>query len=234
MSEEKNIWNFCLSLVFCFSAVVFAGNPIADSASEFSTTQGNGNWYYGFYDGDSLFPYSNNSQGDDFELMTYYGPQNRWWVKEGSGGYWTDIGATLIHPNGTQTQYLGRLRELHWAVRRWISEVQGQVTINGHFAKDSAGGVGGDGISGCVLINGAKIWSQTITGYNTTGLDFSITTNVVQGMPVDFAVTPGPSNDDWYDTGIYTVTITAIPEPSLGCMLGMCFISLIRRVRGKR
>ena len=42
---------------------------LANSISEFSDTQGQGNWYYGYYDGDSSVPYSNA----DFEELPFYG-----------------------------------------------------------------------------------------------------------------------------------------------------------------
>ena len=47
---------------------------LASSRDEFSSNQGNDNWWYGYYDGDTDTPYSNNPDSDDFELMQEFVP----------------------------------------------------------------------------------------------------------------------------------------------------------------
>jgi hypothetical protein len=104
---------------------------IADSVNEFSGTQGQNNWFYGFYDG----PFTSS----DFQLMTEFRTDTPtafgsevWWVDEGT--YWTSLGALGGHPSGQSFSCLGRVPAGHWAVRRWVSEVAGEVTISGTLA----------------------------------------------------------------------------------------------------
>jgi len=197
------------------SAYVFARGPgispgwtaeIADSAAEFSDTQGQDNWYYGYYDGDSAFPYNNNPLGDDFELMTQF--IDRWFVQEGEGGFWTSIGEAYIHPNGEITSG-GRQPVEHWAVRRWVSEVNGVVNITGHLADADPGYGSDDGIAGHIIIDGNNVFAQVIEEGDTTGVDFSLDATVTIGSLVDFCVAPRAT--DGTDSTELTVVIGYYP-----------------------
>ncbi|MBN2295452.1 MAG: hypothetical protein JXM70_23680 [Pirellulales bacterium] len=66
------------------------GTTIADSVSEFSETQGQDGWYFGYYDGDLT--------ADTFKLLPNYdgvGIQDNvtlgWSLQLGPGGYWTTV-----------------------------------------------------------------------------------------------------------------------------------------------
>lgn len=184
---------------------------IADSAAEFSDTQGQDNWYYGYYDGDSAFPYNNDPLGDDFELMTEFGwspTGDRWYVQEGEGGFWTSIGQVHMHPNGEITTG-GRQPVEHWAVRRWVSEANGVVNITGHLADYSPDNGSDDGIVGHIIIDGNTVFAQIVYAGDTTGVDFSLDTTVTTGSLVDFCV--APRANDGTDTTTFTVVIGYYP-----------------------
>jgi len=111
------------SIMIGFSPSVWAG-IIADSVAEFSGVQGQDGWYYGYNDGDSDSPWSSA----DFELMMDYSP-SLWSVDLDL--YWTQIGSSYCHPNGEITSG-GKLPVEHWVVRRWISDVSGEIRLTGH------------------------------------------------------------------------------------------------------
>jgi hypothetical protein len=112
------------------------GDIIADSVSHFSGTQGQDGWYYGYSSG----PFT----GTNFTLMTQFAPSeitsgDSWYVQEGT--YWTQLSVTGAHGNGTTTSG-GRTPTEQWAVREWVSNVAGDVTISGSIAKLITGGNG--------------------------------------------------------------------------------------------
>lgn len=170
---------------------------IADSVSEFSGVQGQNNWYYGYYDG----PFTSS----DFQLMTQFipnfNPPNRWWVQEGT--YWTSLFDGGGSPNGLNGNQ-GRLPILQWAVRRWVSEVAGTITISDTFAS-----LGGGDITVYIIVDGVQIWSQYIPGAGSSG-NYTVNTNVQVGSTVDFAIDPGPAGVDINDTAEFTSTIDTI------------------------
>ncbi len=183
-------------------------NLIADSVAEFSGVQGQNNWYYGYYDGP--FTSSGFQQMTQFEIgktppLAETVPN--WWVDEKT--LWTLIAADGTHPNGVITSF-GRTPVEHWSVRRWVSEVEGEIEISGKLAK-SPGQIGGNGVIGRILVDGIEIWSQAIA--NTQGINYKIKTTVKAGSVVDFAVNPNASND-LVDSTVFTATLTHT-EPGL-------------------
>ncbi|MFM8007128.1 MAG: hypothetical protein ACKO86_19800, partial [Dolichospermum sp.] len=115
---------------------------IANSQTEFSGTQGQNNWYYGYYDG----PFNSS----DFQQMNQFS-SSTWYLQNGT--YWTQLWATGGHPNG-QIKSGGRLPVQQWAVRRWVSEIDGVVDISGSV-------LGGSTI-GRIFVNGVELLSQNI------------------------------------------------------------------------
>lgn len=171
------------------------GAVAANSASEFSGTQGRDNWYYGYY----VSPFTSST----FEQMGEFdGPT--WAIRKGRGGYWTALWALGGHPNGVRTGG-GRQAIEHWAVRRWISEVTGHITLSGTLAKQNYRYANRDGITGHILVDGTEVWAQHITGGDRFGVDYSVAVDVNLNSVVDFALSPGPS--DWSDGSIFTTVI---------------------------
>ena len=109
----------------------------------------------------------------------------------------------LICSNGIITSG-GRLSAEHWAVRRWVSEVNGSVTISGKLA-DLQGGAG-DGIVGHIFVDGIEVFNHLINDGDLTGINYNVKATVTVGSPVDFAVEPRSS--DWTDSTRFTAVIT--------------------------
>jgi len=143
---------------------------IADSISEFSGTQGKENWFYG-YVGDQLYvPY--------FEEMSAY-----------TGGSWQVDPNTKLSPESAKPSKAGSKK---WPIRRWKSEVDGEITISGQLAKAE---LGGDGIKGYIFVDGERVWSEKIEGNDSQGVNFNIKATVKQGSDVDFVVGPRKEAD---------------------------------------
>ena len=169
---------------------------IANSVTEFSGVQGHKNWYYGYYDG----PFTSS----DFQQMTQF---SGGWFNQYEN-YWTFLSASGGHPNGVITGG-GRTPVEQWAVRRWVSEVDGEIQIYGTLAKADVGG--GNGIIGHIFVDGVEVWSQSIAGTDGTGVNYQITTKVKLNSVVDFAIDPKDANDG-VDTTSFTAQINALNQ----------------------
>jgi hypothetical protein len=182
-------------------------NPIteiANSELDFSGVQGLNNWYYGYYDG----PFNSS----DFQQMTQFNTDGSGGWQVQAGTYWTGIGSMTAHGNGTNGNTTIPIEQ--WAVRRWVSEANGTIQIEGHLAKT---GMGGNGVIGRIFVDGVEIWSQSIDGYDSTGINYQIETVVNLNSIVDFALDPRESND-YYDTTIFTAQIKGIESDSPGIL----------------
>lgn len=167
--------------------------PVADSRNDWSTTgtQGHRGWTYGYYD--KTIDSSPGYQAADFTAFprlanAAFGSGNFWtgsaWDWFGGNPPWDFIGLIGSHPNGTNNG------AEHWVIRRWTATVAGDLRVNWWLAKDTAA-VGGNGVSGHVIHNGAVVDSVTIGGIDLQG---SYRTVVIPGVQVgdiiDFAHTP--------------------------------------------
>ncbi len=174
---------------------------LADSVAEFSGTQGKDNWYYGYIE---------PATSPDFIEMTHW--QDDWGVEVGIWMadrqlYWTSLYAAGGHGNGLDT--LGdRTQVEHWAVRRWISEVEGAITITGTIGKTL---VGGNGVLGRILVDDTPIWSKYIEGTDRVGVDYNVAAKVHKGSTVDFVIDPFESDAVSDDTQ-FTATIRGKPS----------------------
>ncbi|MHC4745006.1 MAG: PEP-CTERM sorting domain-containing protein, partial [Planctomycetota bacterium] len=110
-------------------------------------------------------------------------------------------------------------------VKRWISEVAGEITILGTLA-DIEGGYG-DGILGHIFADDVEIWSQRIHDGDYTGVEYMVSATVDIGSVIDFAVSPGPHSNDYRDLTRFTMIIT--PEPATLLLLGLGGLPLLRR-----
>jgi hypothetical protein len=153
----------------------------AYSAIGFSGTQGKCGWSYGY-----VAPATSTA----FLLMTQYDTTGEAWYVE-NGVYWTFHNRNTTHPNGITTGG-GRMAIDHWSVRRWTSNLDGQVRITGT-VKKAAGAVGGNGIVARVMVGANKIYEQTIV--DEAGMTFDVTANVALDQPIDFVVDPNASED---------------------------------------
>jgi hypothetical protein len=175
----------------------------AASEQDFGTVQGMNGWHYGYYDGDGrgagdgvdpAGPYTD----DDFErLSPFDGEAAADW--RASGLQWLTIGRSSVHPTVGDGGPV-------WPVRRWISDIDGQVRITGTVARAA----GGDGARALILSNGTEIFATEVGGPSgQTKLPYEVVTTVAKGLVLDFAVTPGPGTDIDHDA----TTFTAVIEP---------------------
>lgn len=172
------------TLIIGFMPFIANGAVIMDSVAEFSNTQGQNDWSYGYYNGDL-----NAYTPGDFELMTQFSAST-WSVQTGTGGFWTSLTAAGGHPNGLTTSG-GRQSIDHWAVRRWTSDSIGTLTLDGNLSKSNFSG--GTGIIGHIFVDGLEVFSQGITGTDGLGVNYSFDINIGIGSIVDFAIDPNLS-----------------------------------------
>lgn len=199
-----------LARLYVFIAILFitvaqaGAQMIADSVVEFSGTQGQDNWYYGYIE---------PSTSMTFDVMTEFVPEGNpitgdiWYVAEGS--YWTSLFATGGSPNSDTGQSGGRIAVDQWSVRRWVSEVESEITISGIIADIQA--QTGDGIQARIVIDGTEIYSYDLAASDTVGTSYSVTTVVNLGSTVDFVIDPRLTGHS--DAATFTATINVVPEP---------------------
>ncbi len=195
-----------------------SGIKLADSQTGWNAggtagTQGLNNWFYGYYDvaadavtgsGDGqygvgdLTPYLNDGSGVVAAAVPPGDPAywtnsaNHWdgskWdlANNGNGGRgpWTETTQAGGHPaaNGQGTP------EVHWAMRRWISDFDGDVEIMGLLNNGSASG---DGVIGRIFVDGVEVWDSLSNG---TSVNFNVFATVANGSVVDFAIDPDGAN----------------------------------------
>jgi CotH kinase protein/Lamin Tail Domain len=181
---------------------------VANSAADFSDTQGSNNWFYGYYN-KTADPDRSYDPADFIPFPKADGAwsaNNFWtgtkWDWFGGNPPWTEISVTDAHPNGSNNG------DEHWAVRRWVSEVAGNVTVRFRLAKSNVGG--GNGVTGRIFHNGTEVFSKTIA-FN----DASAVTNVVriysvaEGDFLDFAL-DSTGTDGLPSDGSDGSTLTAV------------------------
>jgi hypothetical protein len=206
---KGTVYALGFAVTISMAAGLAVAQPIAnaDSVSEFSCSQGEYNWSYGYY----VAPFTSST----FQEMTQCLPNDpwyggdAWWVDPQS--YWTSLRSEIAFPNGPVS--CGRLQVEHWAVRRWVSEVAGRITIAGTLANAISGF---DGFTGHILVDGVPVYSQLIEGTDTVGVQYTVNTTVSVGSVVDFAIQPGAS--DCNDHARFTAMITRFVCPILGTL----------------
>jgi hypothetical protein len=192
-----------------------------DSLADWSPdgVQGQGNWSYGFYDlRDDVENRDGLYQLDDFISFLNDGSQtvsrdpsfgawkstandwdgSKWDLLDNlvvSHGPWTELTATGGNPaaNGQGDD------SVHWTIRRWESDVEGRVTLSGHFANPSPAG---DGVVGRVFVDGREVLARKTDG-NTAKFGSSVF--LLRQSVVDFVIDPDGS-------GIYNPVAGSGPD----------------------
>jgi hypothetical protein len=193
-------------------------DPIADSVADFSGTQGLGGWHYGYYPGPDYTP-------TGFQQMTQF-TGGTWYVQAGT--CWTQLWPNGGHPQGTDSSPPYQAAE-QWAVRRWISSVDGDFALTGHLA-DLDGGTdsGSNGIIGHIFVDGSELYSHTIDNGDLTGVDYIIPISLNVGSILDIAIEPRLQNAR-YDSTLFTAQV--VPEAGSIIFLGLGAATLLRRRR---
>jgi hypothetical protein len=215
----------------------------ADSVAQWSATgtQGANDWFYGYYDRradvesrngiydvDDLIPFLNDGSNlisSNEPRGTWVSSTNHWngsaWnlVAEGADtqgamnehGPWTEIGQSGGHP-AANAQFTP---EVHWTVRRWESNVAGDVHIHGSYMTPAPCG---DGTSHRIFHNGTEIYSAVSQG---VAVGFNVGRTIAVGDTIDFIVDPNGSFnrtdintiDDGCDSTNFNALIDDTPVP---------------------
>ena len=172
---------------------------VADSISGFSGEQEANGWSYGYWnhtaDTDQSY-----GQTTDFQLLGHFGgdPINQvsnhpafttgklWTLQDGL--YYTALWAEGGSANGT-TKLGPQAKVEHWAIRRWVSLVNGPVTISGQAAKILDWGDVESG-QARIVVDGETVFSAPTHGRDT---NYSVSATVRIGSLVDFLITAGPT-----------------------------------------
>lgn len=164
---------------------------VADSVAEFSAVQGQGGWSYGYY--------ATPPSAATFQRITAFDPtpegassEGKWWVNQPIS--WAAIWRNGQHP-GAETSSCGKQVTADWTVRRWTSDVAGQIRLAGHIGKQLDGF---DGAIARIIVDGFEIYTRNVSGSDLTGVDYQVFANVSVGSSVDFVVSPqGSDCNDW-------------------------------------
>ena len=143
---------------------------LADSASEFSGVHGQDNWSYGAWaknaDTDKVYAASEFVQ---LNAGAFFDAANNQW-DQGSPPNLRIGPAISHHPSTVNNGFLTQ-----WAIRRWTSETQGEITIAGTIDNPDPSG---DGTVARIMVNGNEVLNQTFNGRSE---DYSITVDVNVG-----------------------------------------------------
>jgi hypothetical protein len=182
---------------------------LADSVADFSLTQGEHGWYYGYDDG-SLTNFAFMTRTS---VITAYVPATNdvWdcWVNDTA--HWTQLFQLGGHPNGTATSPPS-VPLLQRAVRRWLSTFEGDVTISGELAKIDVV-VGSNGVDGSVYVDGVLLYTAFVGGDDGGGLSYEVAASLKLASTVDFVLDPHDS-DDHHDLSRFSGVIARALAPS--------------------
>ncbi|MCX5682771.1 MAG: PEP-CTERM sorting domain-containing protein [Planctomycetota bacterium] len=220
--------------------------PAPRKVHGFSGTQGLNNWYYGYTNVIQHPTYAATPGGTDYfvQLPWYVLITNKVrneyaWQFNVPENPWTFLGAGTAHPNGSD-QWSGGSTDVHWAIRRYVSEAAGTLTVNWSLSKaDIGGNPWANGTTGRIFHNGVQEDSRTIAWNDGTG--YSVTTQIPGVQVGDYidlvldatgtfsSVYGGWANGQW-DLSNYSATIT-VPEPATLALLAAGGLLAIRRRR---
>jgi hypothetical protein len=195
--------NICTTTTVCRAGACGAQNPldtckVADSADDFSGTQGEAGFYYGYWKA-GADPDGSYASAADFAPMEYcpdeeVSPPGRWMppgrcaLDRGIPGYrWT--------MNLKFTQHPENRPELELPVRRWVSHVSGPARIE---IEHMVRGTGGDGTRALLLVDGVEVWRRETPGSETSPVRAEIDVDLRVGTAIEQLVHPleEPNNDE--------------------------------------
>jgi len=210
--------DLCDSTVF--TASIQTSDPtvslVADSAADWSVsgTQGEKNWFYGYFYGGTNAAVPTYRTTNFVAFPRDNGPHstNNFW--DGASWDWfngdppfTEIGQFVMNPNGINAVFQ------HWAIRRWVSEVSGAITVDWTVTKLEATGAG---VTARVFHNGAQRDVVTLPGPTSTPLSRSTVINGVQvGDFIDLVIDPmgtGGAFGDGGDRSFVSAVIRGTPS----------------------
>ncbi|MBW4084561.1 RHS repeat domain-containing protein [Paenibacillus sp. S150] len=158
-----------------------AGESYFESATAFSSKQGEYNWYYQLWN------------GTRYEDMTWDAAESRW---KGNRD-WDIISKDWLHPDGND------------AALKWVAPQTGSIRITGKIAKHPVN-LQGDGVRVKIMKNNTQVWPstgwKTIQGDDAIGLNVLVNINVTLGDSIYFIV--NQNSDYGYDGTVCNPEIT--------------------------
>jgi hypothetical protein len=144
---------------------------------------------------------------------------------------WDTIGQSDWHPNGDNQP-----QGVHWVIKRWVSDVDGDMYTHVEFGKANVNG--GNGTTLRVLRNGSQVFSATVAFNNGAGINTNIALpGIFIGDKIDFALDPlgtdGSKNDGADGSFIRASIISGQPPtPPRAFVPGVadCFITDIESI----
>ena len=233
------------TLCFALQSAPCSAATIADSQDDWSAdgVQGENGWFNGWYnytaDDDQIYavdefqPFVNDDSGFvDFDgLNNWDGGQ---WVlyrdtqatAGADTGPWTRIGSDFGHPNGENSAAAILVDEPeiaeHWAIRRWVSPVAGELSLTSFLADSNVNC--GNGTTVHLFHNGELI--DTLATSSATGVQHTVGRTINVGDMLDLALTPvGPdeARGDSCDSSLYRLTVGDEPPPPTPVLLADSF-----------
>lgn len=241
MDKAKMVGGVSALAVLVGSAT--AGVVAADSVADFSGVQGQGGWHYGWYNLEDL------SVGDagvststaSFNQFAHYDSGTGWWAidphsasgDQGGGatpGSYAVITATKMHGNAPFPAG-NVVAEEQWAARRWISDIAGTLTLQGHIAHDDyQQPMVGNGSEAHILVDGVSVYSFDVAFQDFVGTNFDFDIAVSEGSVIDFVL--GAKGDPLFDATVFTARMTTtVPTPGALALLGAGGLLTARRRR---
>ncbi len=189
---------------------------IANSVTEFSGEQGKNGWRYGFWDR-SIDTDGKYTQASDFKMLEHFGRDVRnglsqhsdfttgklWFLEDGRS--YTSLWAEGGHAN-SKMKFGDYDAAEQWAVRRWISNASGTVTIAGRVGKVMPWGANWKGECRAIIVVDGEIVLSTVMDEH--GLDYAVAAKIREKSVVDFLIAPDPS------IGVVTFTAAIRKRPA--------------------
>ncbi|MHA0857279.1 hypothetical protein [Paenibacillus sp. CMAA1364] len=173
--------------------------PTYRFSEDFSSVQGNKQWYY------------MQGNGSNYTNMTWDANTNKW-----NGAYqWNSIGVNaLIHPDANDT------------VIAWKAPMAGNIAIKGKVAKQNNSC--GDGVRVKIMKNNTQIWPtsgwQTIAANDITGFTPNIPTTVSPNDNIYFVLNQNANTScdgtRWNPTIEYMPSVNVAPQAVVTTTLG--------------
>ncbi len=216
-----------LALCLATPSMVY-GEIVADSVADWSAdgTQGANGWTYGFYDGTA----DANGVYDAADFQEFTAPDWEWtgtaWDSTLGNVPWTTVNQEGGHPNGDNNGVI------HYAVRRWESDVSGPVDVTMNIAAQNVNG--GGGTTALLFHNGTQVLSSTVGGTDAVGTISMGSFSVSAGDTLDLALSPENVDGtfgDGSDGSFYGMQVNLVPEPSSIALLLGGLLLLPRRRR---
>lgn len=185
---------------------------LGDSETEFSGTQGQDGWTYGYRnftaDGGAR-DYDAAANFIEFTTEQFDAAAPKWDL--GANAPWTELGPLAVHPNGINST------NEHWAIRRWTASaadvpIPTLVSVDWFVAKQN---LNGPGVTGQLHLNGALKKAIPIAGNDGVGVSTATFMTINSGDRIDLAVTPvGPGGDrtDGSDGSVSKMTISTVVD----------------------